>query len=494
MQTPEAAAEILEKRLDPKRREMTVADAAAVSGLGLQDAERGLHFLVKEYRGHLKATEEGELLFKFPHGFSKPWEVPSVARKAFRAALRGVEGAARFVVRAWVAIVLVAYVAIFVALAIALLFARGNSSDDNRSRGGGNLLGIVFRVLGDALFWTFHPFSPIQVVPIPMNVSGYDYGYGYGRSRPAQRSFAARQPARESSPFYERVDRFFFGPKTPPEDDDAMYRAVVAEIRAQKGRIGLADVIRVTGKSRDEIDPLMSKLLLDYEGSVEVSEEGGIAYRFPEIRKTAGEVEVKRAPPIWAKQETPVPITGNAPGEDLLIGGLNAFNLLASSYVLATGLTVERIFAMLQKVPFDKLPPPGTSWALGIIPLVFSIALFLLPLGRVALRPLRERKAKRENGRRAILRGILENAKGSGVSDKELKERYRFATGEEVSDKEITKQVVALGGDVDLGRAAEGVRYRFPDLELEARAVEAEREAASEAETKVGKVVFSSED
>jgi len=37
------------------------------------------------------------------------------------------------------------------------------------------------------------------------------------------------------------------------------------------------------------------------------------------------------------------------------------------------------------------------------------------------------------------------------------------------------------------------VRYRFADLETEAAALEAEREAADEEEKKVGKVVFSSE-
>jgi len=498
MMTPEAAAEVLKKTLDPKKRALTIADAATVSGLGLDDSERGMHFLVKEYRGHLRVTEDGDLLFKFPTGFSKPWEIPSGARKLFRRVGRGVEGAARFVVRAWVAIVLVGYVALFVALLIALMFARGNGSSDSRSRGGGSLFTGVFRILGDALFWTFHPFSPITFVPIPMNLGrGYGRGYGdaYGarRSASSARSFAGPQ-SRASSPFYERVDRFFFGPKTEPVDDDDLYRYVAAEIRNQKGRIGLADVMRITGKTRDEIDPLMSRLLLDYDGSVEVSEEGGIAYRFPGIRKTAGELEVPSAPPIWAHREEPQPITGNSTNEDLLIGGLNAFNIFGSLYVLTSGLTVERIIAIVQKVPVERLPPPGTSWALGIIPLVFSAALFLLPLGRIALRPLRARRARRENGRRAVLQGIIEKAKAGGVSDRELKERYRFATGEDVSDKEISKQVLALGGDVDLDRAGEGIHYRFPDLELEARAVEAEREAAGEDEAKVGKVIFSSED
>jgi hypothetical protein len=66
----------------------------------------------------------------------------------------------------------------------------------------------------------------------------------------------------------------------------------------------------------------------------------------------------------------------------------------------------------------------------------------------------------------------------------------------EPHEKEITREVLALGGDVDIEQAerGKGVRYRFLDLELEAKAVEAEREAASDQEAKVGKVVFSSED
>jgi len=161
--------------------------------------------------------------------------------------------------------------------------------------------------------------------------------------------------------------------------------------------------------------------------------------------------------------------------------------------VIAGGLTVERIIAMIQGVPAIDLPPPGLPIALGVVPFLFSLALFALPLARLVMKPLREKRAARENGRRAVLRAVLENVGQGGVSERDLVERYRIATGTEPDPKELTKQVVALGGDVDLDRAVEGVRYLFPDLELEARAVEAEREQASEDEEKLGPVVFTSE-
>ncbi len=468
------AAERLEETIDPKLRH-TVADAAAASGLSLADADRGLHALVKEYRGHLRVTDEGEIVFLFPHGFAKPWERRDAVAEAARKVGRALAGAGRFIVRAWVAIVLVAYVAFFVAALVAMAFGRSERSDSRGLSFAGPLLRLVF----DALFWTLHPWSPFYV------------GAGAAMADRRERRALRRDPG---PPFYERVDRFFFGPGRQPVDPEAGRRAVLAEIRSGKGRIGLADVMRVTGQSRDEIDPLMSALLLDYGGSVEVSEEGGIAYRFPELRKTAEEsAAVRREAPIWHKREAPAPITGNRPAQDVLIGALNAFNLIASGWVLTQGLTLERILAIVQGVAQVDLPPPGFPIVAGIIPFVFSLALFALPLGRLLLRPLRAKRAARENGRRAVLQAILEGASSGGVWERELVDRYRIAAGVEPTSKELTKHVVALGGDVDLERAEQGVRYRFPDLELEARAVAAEREAASEEEARLGPVVFTSE-
>ncbi|MBK6514854.1 MAG: hypothetical protein IPM79_24650 [Polyangiaceae bacterium] len=481
---PEAAAETLQKALDPSGRDFTVADAAAASGLSLRDAEAGLHALTSEYRGHLKATEEGEILFRFPHGFTKPWETTTALRAALHKVGAWLSGAARFVVRAWVSIVLVGYVVIFVAILIALMFSKSEDRDGGRL---GWLAYALFRLVGEALFWTFHPFSPFAV-------GGYDELRPRSRSRSGGWKQGWVEQDQPQAPFYQRVDQFFFGPKPAPEDPNAPMRAVLAEIRAGKGRIGLADVMRVTGQPRDVVDPMMSRLMLDYGGSVEVSEEGGIAYRFPDLRKTVEERGVRRAPPIWARREEVPPITGNPSSSDLLIGALNGFNLVMSGWVLATGLTIERMIALFTQTKPELIPPPGLPIVLGVIPFVFSFLLFLIPLARLALRGRKVRAVQRENGRRALLQGVLESTQRGGVSDDELKQRYRVATGVEPSDKEITAAVVALGGDVDLDQAAQGIRYRFKDLELEAKAVQAERDAASEEEAKVGKVVFSSED
>src|SRR5579884_723297 len=190
---PSKAADAIRARVDAATP-LTVADASAKTGLALRDAESGLKWLSREYRGQLRVTSEGDLVYLFPHGFAKPWERRDALSRAARAAGRALMGALRFVVRAWVAIVLVGYAAVFVALVLGMAFARQGNDDSRRN---GDLPGAFayafLRVVGDALFWTFHPWSPFYVG----TAGGWDVPAGagaYGRPR-------ARTP---KTPLYER--------------------------------------------------------------------------------------------------------------------------------------------------------------------------------------------------------------------------------------------------------------------------------------------------
>ncbi|MFO0589251.1 MAG: hypothetical protein U0441_17065 [Polyangiaceae bacterium] len=485
----DALAKALGGRGTPRVANMTIADASAKSGLPLWDAERALHALVSEYRGHLRVTAEGDLLFRFPTGLTKPWETRTAIQNALGAVGHALLGVGRFVVRAWVSIVLIAYVLIFVALLIGLAAARSGDSRDRGSSGFG-LGTVLLRVIADALFWTFHPFSPFAYSYYDAPARGVSYGYG------RQQGYGQIQEE-PKTPFYEKVNRFFFGPETPKPDPREKERLILAEIRAQRGRIGLADVMRVTGLPRDEADPMMARLMLEYGGTVDVSDEGGLVYRFKEIRKTAEDpalAAAARPEPVWQKKTEPTPLTGNGFGANFLIILLNGFNLLVSLWALGANLTISRVSLLLQGVPWPKLPPTGTAIALGVVPLVFSIALFALPLFRALWQPFKARRAARENGRKALLRTVLSGVKSKqGVRDEDLIAAWTAAAGTAPDSKTISKEVVALGGDVDLEAAEKGIRYRFPDLEAEAKAVEAEREAAAEDEARVGQVIFSSE-
>jgi hypothetical protein len=488
---PSRAGEVIRAKIDP-RAPLTVADAAAKTGLALRDAENGLKWLSSEYRGQLRVTSEGQLVHLFPTGFTRPWEGRDARKRLARAVGRGLLGVMRFVVRAWVSIVLVSYAAIFLALIVGMTFARQGNNDSRRGGGlpGGMLAYGFFRILADALFWTFHPWSPFSY--------GYGYGpgaamgWGAGNARGWQQPRQRRQEPKV--PLYERVNRFFFGPTPPPEDPRENERLVVAAIRAGKGRIGLADVMRVTGLPREQADPMMARLMLDYEGDVDVSEDGGIVYRFAAVRKTAGAPEHEAEPsPAWARSKPLPPLTGNPVGANVAVGALNAFNLLMGAWAIANDMTLERAVHLFDRVPYHVVGT-GIPVVLGVVPLVFSALLFLLPVARAVVRPWRERAATENEGRLAVLREVLDRVRGKRpVTDAAVAGAWKSATGQEPERKRVDRELVALGGDVTIEPDG-ATRWRFADLETEAAAVEAEREVAADDEARLGAVVYATDE
>src|SRR5262249_29483507 len=144
-------------------------------------------------------------------------------------------------------------------------------------------------------------------------------------------------------PFYEKVNRFVFGPTERPEDPLAMDRRVVGAIRSSKGRIGLADVMRVTGLPRSQVDAMMARLMLDYEGTVEVPDDGGIYYVSPAPRRPADEIGEAAQNPAWDRPKKLPPLTGNSGAANFGIGALNLFNLLASLWAIGNHFTLSNV-------------------------------------------------------------------------------------------------------------------------------------------------------
>jgi hypothetical protein len=496
---PAEAGRQLERALKTPQEPMTIADAAAKSGLPLRDAERGLHWLTKEYRGHIRVTNDGDLVFWFPNGFTKPWVVPSAMGSAARAVGRGVKKVAQYAVRAWITIVMLLYVLAFLAVIVALVVGSMAASGDRRdsksdASGLMRFVGGVFRFMLELFIWSPYTY-------------GWYGGYGYGGYDAYDTRRSRRTRARDDDenkgphvPFHEKVNRWVFGPTRPPEDLRLREQAILAQIRAGKGRIGLADVMRVTGLPREDVDAMMARLMLDYDGEVDVSPEGGIAYRFEALRKTAS--DKTELPPVgtWTKPIPKRPLTGNDGGTNAMIVGLNAFNLAMGAFAFFNHITIDSLPNLARGMPLELLPQNATAWVLGVIPMLASLAILFAPLLRAPLLRMSRAKEKIESGRRAVTQAVLDRVRAKQpVRGADLARAWQSATGEPPDERTMVRVVASLGGDVDLDAAdastksGEQVRYRFQDLELEARAVEAERAEAKEEEARLGPVVFGSD-
>ncbi|HVU50021.1 MAG TPA: hypothetical protein VHL80_05015 [Polyangia bacterium] len=474
------AAAILEPRLAGHRGDLTVADGATRGGLTLRDAEAGLRWLASERGGQLKATESGELLYSFPEGLVQP-KAPTGLTRLLRATGRALAGVGRFIVRAWVSVVMVTYALAFVAVAIAVATSR-------EGEGAGDALAGVLDVIVEALYWTFHPFSPVNWGREPRWIYG-------GRRR------------KRGLPFYERVNRFVFGPPPVVEDPREGQRRVLEEIRRLDGRVGPGDVMRVAGTDRETAERGLLRLVVDYDGDIQVSDDGAIVYVFKSLRPTAGQPGPGAAPrPAWLERKAVPPLTGNDAGTNVLLGALNSVNLVGSSVAVASGLTVERLFQLVEHARLvaalgPDAPPlaaaHGTPLLLGWIPLAFSIGLFALPARRIWRRRREKAAIAAENGRRGLMRLVLAEPGGATeLSPAAARRAFAAASGLEDSEAlvpQIEAAVRALGGEVDLD-ASGAVVYRFASEARERRALAALRGAAPRAEALPGEVVFSSGD
>jgi hypothetical protein len=434
------AKQVLLGALRGKGGPLTKADAVALSGLPVPDAEQALSSLLKEYRSHLAATESGELVYEFDPTFRRrdAERFSEKLAKVGRALWRGFT----LLFKASILITLVVYFLVFLAMMLALIFAR--RSDDRDDRGGGFDLGWP-------LFWMWG-WGPAGPGP-------------YGRPRRSRR---------DGKPLYKKVFEFVFGPPRPNEDPLRAEKEILAHIRQHRGRIAAVDLVTLMGWDFPRADEEATRLLIDYGGEPEVTDDGVVLYVFKEIRKTAQDrdVGVHRPRLAWERMETRPPLTGNTSVTNVTISLFNGFNLLAPFWIVPNfearlGVSV------------------GHPFLLYTYPVLFSSMLFMVPLGRWLVEKARDRGRHRRNARRALLRVAVEN-RGAPMQRDQL-------TRDSFAAKVLDASLVVLGGDVVSDDAGQ-IRYAFPRIQEELDAVERARAQADASEKDAGAVVFSSKD
>ena len=435
------ARRILLEALKGQGGQLTKADAVTKSGLPVPVAEDALGGLLKEFRSHLAATESGELIYQFDPSFTRR-DAVSLREKLAKvgdAVWRGFT----FLFKISIVTTLVAYFVIFVAMLIAVLFAR-RSSDDRDSGGD-----IDFTW---PLFWMW----------------GWGPSYDGGPYRRRRR----RLP---DKPLYKKVFEFVFGPPRPLADPLAEEKEVLAYIRQKNGRIAAVDLVMLMGWDFARAEEEATRLLVNYGGEPDVTDDGVVVYVFKDIRKTAElgqqpEAPVRRA---WERLESRPPLTGNRTGTNVAISLFNGFNLLAPFWIVPA-------FEASLRTSF-----PGQEFLLHDYPLAFSSLLFAVPLGRWLVERAREPGRRRRNARRSLLQAVLAR-RGQAAPVEEL-------APEPAAAEALSHNLVALGGDVvtdDNGQ----IRYAFPRIAEELADIEKVRAQASGRERDPGAIVFSSKD
>src|SRR5262249_25796793 len=251
-------------------------------------------------------------------------------------------------------------------------------------------------------------------------------------------------------------------PATDPLVDE---REILAYIRERDGRITATDLVGLFGWSYHQAEEEVTRLLVDYEGEPEVTDDGVIIYEFPKLLKSGSETEMVPYKKAWERMETRPALTGNSTGTDTLIGIFAGFNLLISFFA-----------AHWAQVRFGLA---GSTWHffLTTFPLAFFAIFLGIPTVRAVSRKIGDKGREERNERRKSLKRVLDAGAAALPADPGL-----------------DALLVPLEGEPEVGPAGQQL-VRFPRVAEEREALQQHLAKVDlGAEKRIGKVIFGGDD
>ena len=485
--TAEAQPDVL-KALRSLGGRGTLGDVVSSVGLPRDEVEDTLKSLLESRQGHLEVSDSGEVVYLFDRKLIRRDRVSTIQRLK-STAKRVLTGA----FKAWIVTMLVVYFVVFVILVVAAVVAMMSRGGDRRSGGswgrGAGRHGGHFHFPS---FWLWY------YIWTPRWRLGSPY---YGRRWEATLEKDSRPP------FYKKVFAFVFGPDRPKPTRKQLDRSTLRLIRARRGALTTAELIEHTALGMPEAEEEMGRLLGSYAGEPTVSPDGELVYAFPELMTSAhGAVTAREPNPAWMRMEYPLELTGNEKKHDAAIIGMNGFTL-------AAGATAPWFI-------FPQLGIAGTAAFVGLvlIPVVFSVLFFSVPLLRV-LGVRKENRARQARNVRRLVLGLVyrEALAGGGFITAETATAHVQARMKDriVDPSEVEAALHQLAAEFDadvstgevgppsagvsstaeaLSAGGSSLRFSFPAIRKQFLASETVRQHLKLEDARLGDVVYSSAD
>ena len=461
----------LERTLQSTRGRLTAADAAAATGLPLEQARDALDVLMNRYVCRLQVTESGEVLFDFGATLQRRGE--KTLRERLQAIGAVLWKAFTFGFKFWITVMLVVYFVLFLLLLLALLFGGKDSKKSIKLDWVGDLLADIFWI------------SSRRMVIVNAMDGG---GYRHRAYRQKQRRGAEAEPKKR---LVQSVYDFVFGPPRPTFDPLADEKEVAAWLREQRGLLTMTELVALAGWTYDDASERMASYLTRFKGEATITEDGVLAADFHRMLASGGaDMKAGTVELFWDEYEAPYEMTGNSGGRNAVIIGMNAFNLLFSAVMaFSPGLRT----ALGSSLGEAGLGGGVLLTLLGIIPLLFSMLFFAVPLLRLLPTRRREAHRRRRNEHRRVLRHVFAR-RGAATSLAEYAADVR-ADQAHTLDEETLRRILEdllsrYGGRSDL--AEDGtVLYVFDRIAHETDAA-ARLRAEREERFALGDVIFDS--
>jgi hypothetical protein len=467
---------------------LTVADVVARTALPLETVRELVNDVADEYSGSISVTESGEILYSFPSGFTSRYRsFKAVAGRLLGKIAGAVKTAGMWLFKVWIMVMLVGYFALFMLIALAALLlsvaASGSQNSDNRR---GNSGGGLFFVSGIFDFiiriWFYSELT--------RTIDGRYYGN-------------VRQRRPKGKPLYKAIFSFVFGDGDPNATMETRERqAVIAYIQANNGVIAEPEFMMLTGADTNEAGGLICAYCSEYGGMPEATDDGTVVYRFDALLLRADRKD-RSFGGLTAPLKQIKKFSSNPAKMNVWFGIINSVNLFFGSYFFVNALKSGHI---LTQQHFDAAsylygvtyvltnnfisnPLPAMLVGLGVVPLLFSLFFWLIPLVRFLLLKHDNEGIKLNNLRKIGLMRIWDSplsvtADGIKADIDECRPKNIDAARERVI-KDASQYSIP---EVAVNEKGETV-YSFTELNREKEALSKYRAGIKNADSELGGVV-----
>ena len=477
----------LEQKLKSGKKQLTIGDAASISAINMDDAKHALDQLLEKYESRLKVTENGDLIYDFgktlqrrgKKSFKEIWEeVKATSWKVFK-----------FLFRIWITITLVVYFVIFLVLMIGLVvvsLSKGGDDDDSpfdRGGSGGGGIGFFRMYLIMDLFSDLFMYNTVSRRTIYRTDPR---GYRYKEYEPIGRKAKNGETKRS---FVASVYDFVFGPQRVEPNPLENYKEVATYLREKKAVMVQSEIIGLAGWKKDEAEDFFTECLVKYNGKAEITDKGILYGAFDDLvrgnRDLSNEQEVEW---YWDEYEAPYRQSGNKSTRNVIIGGMNAVNLVVS-FKIMQGWLLE----ILPGIPMDTASL--ATIFLGYVPFVFSLIFFLVPGVRYFQNKKKNNKIHLNNIRKRLMKVVFQSPNGIVQEERLMQIVNQAEKGEEQLDRDQVKAIMEdliydLGGELKVSEEGE-LAYYFENLKEEMEEIKSIR-ASRRDDSNLGEVVFDS--
>ncbi len=454
----------LELFLKKNQQQFTLNDAVAFTGMPVYEVKESLGRLMERYKCRLKLTEKGDLIYDFGKSLQrrgkksvKEWlkEGADLLWKGFKAFYR-----------VWITVTLVAYFVLFLVFIVGLVFVSFSRGEDDSDNMGGFLGGRFI----SGLFWGLFEWHTIS------RATTWDTdsrGYRYRRFKPESK----RRKSNKKS-FVSAVYDFVFGPARVRPEPLAQQKELAAYIRDNKGILVTSELTGLTGKVREQAEELYSDSLIRFNGDLKITDDALLFAEYPELVRSQNREFEMQAKWYWEEYEPPYRFSGNPVTTNIMVTGMNIFNLLISGMLLGSGAPLMQSF--------------WSSLLLGWVPFTFSAIFFTVPTVRWLATFSKEKQRRKENIRKRVMRAIFNHSGQELTPEFVLKAVNRNAPEEQLVaatvEQTLEQLALDLQGEARVNEEGQFVYY-FEKLHHEMQGIARIRQSTNN-DTDLGQVQF----